>query len=153
VRTPELCNDLRIELFGTMMGWKPGDRRHLAEIATSAGVGDLVFEEPGRVSYRRSLELLLQGDGGLILGVDDPGYMPSKLFSYAFSSKPIISILHRDGPAFAHLQRFPELGHRLWFGATDEITLQEAAEALEPYLREVRASRILDRTTALQPFV
>ena len=61
-------------------------------------------EYPARVTYRRSLELLLQGDGALVLGVDDAGYMPSKLATYAYSGKPLLACLHRDGPALAMLR-------------------------------------------------
>ena len=111
-----LCEGIRIELFGTMLGWQPGEPRGLADIAAKWGIDDLVREEPSRLSYRRSLELLLQSDGALIFGVDDAGYMPSKLFNYALSGKPLLATLHREGPAFSKFQSIPDLGHALWIG-------------------------------------
>ncbi len=61
----KLVDRFRLRLFGTTYNWKPGERRLLAEIATQCGVGDLVEEHPARVSYRRSLEILTEGDGAV----------------------------------------------------------------------------------------
>ncbi|MEA2989891.1 MAG: hypothetical protein QOG83_2602, partial [Alphaproteobacteria bacterium] len=97
----DLLERVRIELSGTASAVGAVGVRHLANIAREHGLADIVSEDPYRVTYRRSLELLLQGDGALILGVDDAGYMPSKLFTYAYSGKPLLACLHLDGPALA----------------------------------------------------
>jgi hypothetical protein len=153
VHHPELVAGVQIELHGTMLGWRDGDPRYLAELARERGVGDLVGEDPNRVSYRRSLELLLESDGALILGVDDAGYMPSKLFNYALSGKPLLASLRRDSAAFAQFQGMPELGHVLWFESSGEMPLTEAANVLSTFLREVAARRNFDRRTMLEPFL
>jgi hypothetical protein len=149
--SPELIEGVRIELYGTMLGWKPGDRQHLAEIARECGLADIVKENPSRVTYRRSLELLLESDGALILGVDDNGYMPSKLFNYALSRKPMLASLRRDGPAFAEFKNRPQLGHTIWFGQSDEIAESDAVEIARAFLKEVVAKQSFDRQTLLQP--
>ena len=100
-----------------------------------AGVNDLVSERPERVSYRRSLELLVESDGGFVLGVDDPGYMPSKLFSYALSGKPLLVSLHRDSPAFAQCQAIPELAHVLWFDGHGAMPLPDAVRVARGFRR------------------
>jgi glycosyltransferase involved in cell wall biosynthesis len=153
IRSSRLCEGIRIELFGTKLGWEPGETRELADIATKSGIGDLVREEPGRVSYRCSLELLLESDGVLIFGVEDPGYMPSKLFNYALSGKPLLAILHRDGPAFSQFQSFPVLGHALWIRQNEDMPLEEAMSVLEIFLREVIARRVFDRGTGSTPYL
>jgi glycosyltransferase involved in cell wall biosynthesis len=152
-RFSELCNGIRIELYGTMLGWKPGEPRDLADIAAKWGIDDLVREEPGRVSYRHSIELLLQSDGALIFGVEDPGYMPSKLFSYALSGKPLLATLHREGPAFAHFQRISDLGHALWIGQNEDMPLEDAMNVLEAFLREVVTRQVFDRRTKVMPYL
>ncbi|MEZ5312311.1 MAG: hypothetical protein R2862_00995 [Thermoanaerobaculia bacterium] len=88
---------LRVGLYGTMMveGRRPGP---LAQVAAAHRVADLVQENPGRVSYCRSLQLLLAARA-LILGVDDAATMPSKLFTYGYSGKPLLAVVRRDGPA------------------------------------------------------
>lgn len=153
MRSAELCAAIRIELFGTILGWKPGEARFLTDIAAKCGIDDLVREEPSRLSYRRSLELLLQSDGALIFGVDDAGYIPSKLFSYALSGKPLLAILHREGPAFSKFQSIPELGHTLWIGKEEDMPLEEAMNMLETFLREVVARKTFDREASIAPFL
>jgi len=146
-----LVNRVRIRLFGTTYGWKAGETKFLESVAHNAGVGDLIEEQPERVSYRRSLELLLQSNGVLILGVDDEGYMPSKLFSYALSGKPLLACLRRESPAYAKFQRTPGLGHALWFGAQDEMADADAGRKMETFLKESASRQILDRRQILEP--
>jgi hypothetical protein len=135
------------------LGWQPGEIRTLTEIAAKWGIDDLLREDPRRLSYRRSLELLLQSDGALIFGVEDAGYMPSKLFNYALSGKPLLAALHREGPAYAKFQEIPDLGHVLWFGRQDDMPLEEAIKVLETFLREVVARKTFDRATIITPYL
>jgi len=152
-RFRDQCEGLRVELFGTVLGWKPGDPRTLAEIAQRYAIDDMIWEDPGRVSYRRSLELLLQSDGTLVFGVDDPAYMPSKLFTYAISGKPLLASLHREGPAFALFQRFPDLGHAIWFKQDCDIPLEAAIREIQAFLHEVVCRRSCDRGGHIEPFL
>jgi hypothetical protein len=144
---------MRIELSGTMRSWQDGERRYLAEVAQECGVGDLIGESPRGISYRRSLELLLESDGALILGVDDAGYMPSKLFTYACSGKPLLAALRKDGPAFAQFDVNPALGHALWFGQTGDMPTDAAADVLERFVAEVFGCQRFDRTGGVEPFL
>jgi hypothetical protein len=144
---------LRIELFGTTYGWRPGDDRLMESIARSSGVGELVREHPERVSYRRSLELLLGADGALVLGVDDHGYMPSKLLSYALSGKPLLASLRRDGPAYEQMQSAPGLGHVIGFDPDGEASLGDAEQTVARFLGEVAERRLFDRRAILEPFL
>jgi hypothetical protein len=136
-----------------MLGWREGDPRHLADLAREQGIADLVIEDPRRISYRRSLELLLESDGALILGVDDAGYMPSKLFTYALSGKPLLASLRQDGPGFTQFQSTPELGHALWFRQSDEMPMSEAIKIVSAFLHEVTTRRTFDRRTILERFL
>jgi glycosyltransferase involved in cell wall biosynthesis len=153
MRSGSLCEGVRVELFGTTLGWQPGEARSLADIAARWGVGDLVREEPGRMSYRRSLELLLQSDGALIFGVEDAGYMPSKLFNYALSGRPLLATLHREGPSFSLFQRISKLGHALWIGQNDDMPLEKATSELETFVHEVVTRQIFDRRTSITPYL
>jgi len=146
-----VANRVRLRMYGTIYNWKNADAKPLEVLAEQIGVGDLVAEFPERVSYRRSLELLLQSDGALILGVDDTGYMPSKLFSYGLSGKPLLASVRRDGPAFAHFQKSPKLGHAIWFDQSNEMPVAEAADVLSNFLQEVAARQSFDRGAILEP--
>jgi hypothetical protein len=153
MRSGSLCEGIRVELFGTTLGWQPGEARGLADIAAKCGIGDLVREEPGRLSYRRSLEVLLQSDGALIFGVEDAGYMPSKLFSYVLSGRPLLATLHREGPAFSLFQSTSKLGHALWIGQKDDMPLEEATSELETFVREVVTRQIFDRRSSITQYL
>src|SRR5262249_32138631 len=59
---PELLDSVEIQLYGTVSGWRKGDRRDLADIAHNCGLSEFVQEYPVRISYARSLELLLDSD-------------------------------------------------------------------------------------------
>ncbi len=150
---PPAVAGLRVELYGTMMGWRAGEPTELAEVARAHGVGDLVHEDPRRVSYRQSLRLLLGARGALVLGVDDAGYMPSKLFVYVYSGKPTLAIVRRDGPAYAALRGVEPLGQALWFDPAREIPRAEAASTLAAFLSAVGSGRVTDRRSAVEPFL
>jgi glycosyltransferase involved in cell wall biosynthesis len=149
--SPLLAN-IRIELHGTSSAIVSDMDAHLARIAGEFDLADLVCEYPARVTYRRGLELLLHGDGALVLGVDDAGYMPSKLATYAYSGKPLLACVHRDGPAFAILREEPALGHALWFSQTQEMRLADAVAVVAAYLEEVRSGRTFARQAELAQY-
>jgi hypothetical protein len=151
-RHSPLLEDIRIELHGTSSAVAADMDAPLYRIAAEFDMADLVSEYPARVTYRRSLELLLHGDGALVLGVDDAGYMPSKLATYAYSGKPLLACLHRDGPALAMLRQQPALGHVLWFSQTQEMPLADAAAEVAAYLEEVRSGRAFARRAELAPY-
>jgi hypothetical protein len=146
-----LLKNIRIELHGTSSAVATDMDAHLARAAGEFDVADLVGEYPARVSYRHSLELLRQSDGALVLGVDDAGYMPSKLATYAYSGKPLLACVHRDGPAFAMLRAQPALGHALWFSQTQEMPFADAAAVVAAYLEEVGSGRTFARQVELAP--
>ncbi len=150
---PNLVESIKIGLYGTMTGWREGDPQELAMLARDQGIAHLVEEHPSWISYGHSLKLLLESDGALILGVDDAGYMPSKLFSYALSGKPLLASLRADGPAFAQFQNVRGLGQVLWFNESDEMPLADAAIVVKQFLEEVVARRSFDRRTILEHFL
>ncbi|MEA2952063.1 MAG: hypothetical protein QOJ96_1583 [Alphaproteobacteria bacterium] len=147
-----LLDHVRVELHGTASAVGGNAENHLAKVAGEYGVADIVSEHPVRVSYRRSLELLLQAEGALILGVDDSGYMPSKLLPYAYSGKPILASLHRDSPALRIFRETPDLGHAVWFADSEEMPVAEAANIVGDFLAEAVSRRQFDRHACLEPY-
>jgi glycosyltransferase involved in cell wall biosynthesis len=142
---PELTADLRIEIFGTYPYWKAGDPTPLHEIAARFGLGDLVTESPARVSYRTALELTSGSDGLLVLGVDDEGYVPSKLFSYAVSGKPLLASLREHSAAGRLFEQMPGLGNLLTFANDDAKVTDTALASMRTFLSEVRRGVRIDR--------
>jgi hypothetical protein len=146
-----LVNSVRIHLYGTMYGWRPGDPKDLEIVARDAGLGDIVEEHTERIPYRRSLELLLDGGGALVLGVTDPAYIPSKLFPYALSGKPLIAALRRGGSAYLEFQRSPGLGHVLWFDSSEDMPMERATDIMKKFLSEVFDRKTFDRARIIAP--
>jgi glycosyltransferase involved in cell wall biosynthesis len=146
-------DDARIHIYGTMPDWHDGDIKPLENIAKDHNVDDAVCEAPRRVTYRRSIELLLNGDGALILGADDAAYMPSKLFGYALSGKPLLAVLHKKSPAYAMFQRHPLFGHVLWFDDFEEISLASACDVLGAFFKEVKNGQTFDRRILVEPYL
>ena len=126
---PDIVNKCRIRLAGTRGGWREGDPKVLWNEAQSAGVGDLVDEDPRIISYSDATSIALAADGLLVLGVDDPAYMPSKLFPYALTGKPLLACMHRESQANDYFRRFPDLGTIIHFGGS--ATAEEDQRLLE----------------------
>jgi hypothetical protein len=133
----DLLASIRIRLLGTYSLWKNGDSRPLEEIAARYGLADLVVEIPSWISYASAMSQIQESDGLLVLGVDDDGYMPSKLFTYALTNKPILVCLRDDSPALRFFDEMPGLGHHISFSNKSKDPGEPNLEALRGFLREV----------------
>jgi hypothetical protein len=148
---PALVNRVRLRLHGTSSVWRPGDPRVLQQTAVDCGVGELVDEQPEMVSYQRALELLMAADGALVLGVNEAGYTPSKLFTYALAGKPLLATLHRGSPAVSWFGSSPEGASALVFGPDGAAPMKSVLPVVERFLQDAESRRIFDRTAALVP--
>lgn len=151
-RAPQLLKDVRMLLVGTSTDWVPGDPKVLHLVAQEEGVGDLVDEQPAHVAYLRAVQLILEADGVLVLGVDDPAYMPSKLFSYALTGKPLLACLHVDSQANQYFRELPHLGRLIHFDATAAGEVEED-EQVRMFLDEVGCRATFSRTTEIEPYL
>jgi hypothetical protein len=79
--------------------------------------------------------------------------MPSKLVSYALSGKPLLALVHREGPAWRWLAREPPRGTALWFDEDDVMPEAEACEKVVSYLGEVLVRVPVDRSGELEPYL
>jgi hypothetical protein len=60
------------------------------------GIADLVEEHPHRIPYFEALQILVDSDGILLIGSDDPAYTASKLYPCILARKPIFAIFHQQ---------------------------------------------------------
>lgn len=149
---PGRIGGLRIELVGTTFLWRPGDPKVLGEMATAAGLGDMFVEEPERLSYGDALRRIRGADGLLVLGVDDAGYMPSKLFLYAATGLPLLACLRADSEGARHVRARPELCRLITFSESEAASGEDDMKTLRLFLAEVRDGRRIDRGGALAGF-
>ena len=150
-REPDLLNKIRIRLFGTYAYWVPSDPKELQALAEAEGVGECVEELPARIGYVEALALALRADGLLVLGVDDPAYMPSKLFLYAMSGKPLLACMHVDSQVNDYFDHFPEIGSLIHFSGPSETEAAEDARLLE-FVRQVAVRQEFSRETIRDEF-
>lgn len=147
---PRLMAGVKLRLLGTHGDWRPGDPKPLEAIAARHGLAGAVEENPQRVSYQKATDLIQRSAGLLVLGVDDVAYMPSKLFNFALSGKPLLGCFVASSPPAQLLAQTPGLGHLLTFGAGEPTTTAGIA-AVTAFLTEVQARRQFDRRTLLEP--
>lgn len=99
---PAAAERLRFHFIGTSYADPAFATPSAKPIAEAYGVGDLVTEQTRRVGYTDSLRLMHAADGLLLLGTDDPGYSPSKIYPYYMARKPILALTH-DGSVLQSL--------------------------------------------------
>jgi len=144
-RAPDIVNRCRIQLAGTKGGWRDGDLKVLWEEGAAVGVGDLVSEDPRIIAYSSAVSQAVAADGLLVLGVDDSAYMPSKLFLYALTGKPLLACMKWTSQVDSVFREFPELGVLIHFLAPEEVEVEEDDLLLE-FLRQVIAGRRFARS-------
>ena len=144
-RAPDIVNRCRIQLAGTKGGWRDGDLKVLWEEGAAVGVGDLVSEDPRIIAYSSAVSQAVAADGLLVLGVDDSAYMPSKLFLYALTGKPLLACMKWTSQVDSVFREFPDLGVLIHFLAPEEVEVEEDDLLLE-FLRQVIAGRRFARS-------
>lgn len=85
---------LQFHFIGT--SYASGGAGSVLPLARTAGVASLVQEHPARVAYLEALRWMRAGDALIILGSDDPGYVPSRLANVLWTGKPLLPIAAPD---------------------------------------------------------
>ncbi len=93
---PRLFERVRLYFIGTDYAADHRARKTVEPIARAYGLGEIIQEHTSRVPYFQSLQLMIDADGLILIGSDDPAYMASKLFSYVFARKPIVAVVHKE---------------------------------------------------------
>lgn len=148
---PQTVELFRIQLAGTDGGWAEGNKKILKGQADILGIGDLVTEDPRIIPYSDATAIASAADGLLVLGVDEPAYMASKLFSYASLNKPLLACIHRESQMKPYFQRHPELGTVIYFAEAQESEEEEDAKVLD-FLNQILARYQPDRTKVLEEY-
>jgi len=150
---PALLQNVTLKLCGTHTLWKAGDRKHLLEVATHHGLGDIVDESPARISYTEAMKRSQQSDGIVILGVDDAGYMPSKLFTSALTGRPLLASFRSDSAMSEYFEKMPALGQAIIYDSTTGRPSGDPVAAVLRFLKEVAESRWLDRRQLVSDYL
>lgn len=139
---PDRFGRVRMHFLGT--DYAAGDRakESLRPLAREFAVADHVSEHPRRLPYSVALRCLRDAGSLIVLGSDDGGYSPSKLYPYVLAKRPVLAILRAPGPA-ADLLAELGAGVVVTFGENTteaELAASVAARWTEPWSRgELRA--------------
>lgn len=143
----ELLESVCFSLKGTSLHYRPGDSSEMMERAIKAGIGHIVLEDPSRVSYAESLRLIEEADAALLLGVNDPGYMASKLYSYLATEKPVLAIVRRGSVMLPELAKCAGVSV-IEFDEHTEPSMETAAVLMQ-FFQDIKSRKSFDRSAVL----
>ncbi len=95
-RHPEYWSTVKLHFVGTSYAYGERATKTVEPIAEEFGVNDLVEEHPNRVPYFEALQLLVESDGILLIGSNNPDYTASKLYPCILARKPILALFNQQ---------------------------------------------------------
>ena len=147
---------LQLWFIGTDYAPAARARATIAPLALQYGLGDCVFEVPRRIPEAAARSFQRDAEALVVLGSDDPGYMPSKLFGDLASGKPIVAAFAGESTARGIANSMPGVvdvstpagDGSLLLGALDQWTpggrYVRDVEAFGPDAMASRVSSFLD---------
>jgi hypothetical protein len=117
---PQQWGKIKIHFIGTKYSIFD-NTKEIEEIAKTFNLEDIVFQYPQRIPYFEALQVLKDSHGILILGSDDSGYSPSKIYPCVLAKKPILGILHENSLAVKVLTEC-QAGHVVKFNQQSSIS-------------------------------
>ncbi len=94
-QAPDRWQQVHLHFVGTSYAPDALAVKTVEAIAHEYGVTDLVTEHTRRIPYFEAQQLLVDSDGILMIGSDDPSYTASKLYPCILAQKPILAIFHQ----------------------------------------------------------
>jgi hypothetical protein len=93
-RQPGLAQRLHVNFVGTSN--QPDGFRDfkVIPVAREMGVAESVTEIPQRLPYLEALNVLIQSDGLIALGSDEPHYTASRIFPMLLARRPLLALYH-----------------------------------------------------------
>jgi hypothetical protein len=130
-RRPDVYSRLRLNFIGTTENRNAPDGRWVRQLAETAGVADVVREQPQRLPYLEALSLQARSDAILMLGSAEPHYTASKIYGAMMSGRPFLSVYHEDSSSHEILSRAGG-GLAIGFNSATSLTalIRRLADAL-----------------------
>jgi hypothetical protein len=125
---PALAGRVRLNFLGTSNQPNDDGIFRVRPLAEAEGVADAVREIPRRLPYMHALGALVQSDGLLLVGSDEPHYTASKIYPALMCGRPFLSLFHRASSAHAILAAAGG-GRAFAFATPQELAALEASLA------------------------
>jgi len=87
---------LRLHFIGTSYAAAGQGLKTIEPLAADFGLEKVVQEHPDRIPYSETLRCLLDADGLIVPGSDDPAYTASKIYPYLLADKPMLAVFHEE---------------------------------------------------------
>ncbi len=145
-------NRVRFHFVGTNYSPAAITYKVVAPLADARGVADLVDEQPGRIPYLESLQVLKESHGVLLVGSIFPDYTPSKLFSCALAGRPVLAMLHAGSLASGLAPRFGNLRLATFDSAPQEAGFSDSLREGLGWLHALREERNLAQNGPLDEY-
>lgn len=101
---PEAASKVQLHFIGTSYAAADQARTDILPLAQAAGVASQVSEHPARIPYLQALRCLVDAHALLLPASSDAAYQPSKLHLCLLAQRPLLALLHQDGPVLQQLQ-------------------------------------------------
>lgn len=105
--SPARFAELHLRFLGTSYMHPDVATKSVAPIADACGVGDMVDEQPARVTSERVEEFLAGAEAIIVPGSDDPGYVASKIQTCLAMGKPMLALFHAESDVLDTLAAQP----------------------------------------------
>ncbi len=86
--------NIKLFFIGTSYDSSHKADKTILPIATQLGISDRVIEVTQRIPYFQSLKVLSEADILFVPGSDNIGYTASKIYSYVWFHKPLLTLFH-----------------------------------------------------------
>jgi Glycosyl transferase 4-like domain len=139
---------LNIQLYGTEP-LAAGQVPALTRVILEQGMTDVICEYPKRLSYLEALRRVMDADGLFVLGVNDAAYVPSKLFLYGLTGKPLLACMRIDSVVNEYFDQVPGLGHLIHFKTSSSDEPTNNLSVMLSFLGDVFQQRVVDRRSIL----
>jgi hypothetical protein len=103
--SPALFSRIRLHFIGTSYAANGNAPRDVQRLAREANIGELVDEQPARVSYLESLQVMLDSQVLLLLGSNEKHYTASKAFACILARRPLLAIFHEASSVIDIMQQ------------------------------------------------
>lgn len=87
-------NKIKIFYIGTSYDSSGNGAKTVEPIANQLGLSNCLEEFPNRIPYFQSLKILSEANFLFVPGSDNIGYTASKIYSYVWFNKPLLTLFH-----------------------------------------------------------
>ncbi|MEI6429029.1 MAG: hypothetical protein WCO45_11685 [Pseudanabaena sp. ELA607] len=149
---PQQWSKIKLHFIGTHYDINATDSP-IQNLANTYNLNDMVNEYPQRIPYLSVLKTMTDSDGLIILGSDDQGYTPSKLYPCILANRAIFALMHQNS-SIVHIIKETNSGHVITFSdqQNTDATINEIKQHLPWFLLQSKSNLINTNWDKFEPY-